>query len=332
MKRNWSKQVFWMVLCAGLVTPMALPAQEAEEGAPQQQQEAQAEADDEWKEERKELEKKIRQMTDEWLKKNVTKPILTKGLALRWRAIKPAWSWPLLKPKRSLAAVREDLEKRMEAQYRKENREPTVKELTEAGREKYKMYQVGDIVKFKIRDGKGVNTIVEGRLTSVSFDFLRIGQRFVNRVDMDNETLALFYKDINDQMVDEYVKHEQRVYAAKLGNFVDENVQEQLAGEILKEGYVPKQMKPNAERSPNLARWETREEFMDKLYKKVYEEMKARKTKEFEEKVYKEAEYVYVKEAKEWMPVDVAETYRANLANQQKPNEGEGEGMEGGEM
>ncbi|MDD4539914.1 MAG: hypothetical protein PHT80_12925 [Lentisphaeria bacterium] len=64
----------------------------------------------------------------------------------------------------------------------------------------YAMYKIGDRVNFVIRGGIGPGSTVEGMLIDVTEERVRVGSRLINRIDMDDETQARFYTDVNERV------------------------------------------------------------------------------------------------------------------------------------
>jgi hypothetical protein len=141
----------------------------------------------------------------------------------------------------------------------------------------------------------------------------------------------MFYEEVNAKMRKEYVEREQRIYDAKVENFKFEQRQDRLPGELLKAFYVPDRRQKNASlRNPNPEAWISREETVNLLYAVMRKAVGDKLRKEITEAKFKEAEYEYVTELKEWMPIDVAEDWRAaQAAKAAAAQPGEG-GMEGG--
>jgi len=243
-----------------------------------------------------------------------------------------AWVYPIAVSKLDTAKIKAELEAFLQAKFRGAYPEESEKALYGRGREKYKMIEVVEgkpnpLVKFKLRGGKGIYTEVEGRLLQVTGERLRVSTRWINRVDLDDETSALFYKEVNDRFVKEYVEQEQRKYKALLESFVSDWTSYLLPDRLMKENYIPvnylipniKTRRPDTvlRRSPNLKNWTTRKEFEQKIYKTAYDLEKGKQQKKVEQEFYTKAtehecseNYEYVKEAKEWMPNSVAVAYR----------------------
>lgn len=271
--------------------------------------------DDDWKLDRKEILKEVEREVQAQLEVLVTKEKIVKEQLVKWK-LEPPWEWPLQKSIKTLAQVEagllEVLEKEAAKKFPlKKHHERVAQEMAE----KFKMYKVADNVSFQVRGGRGTNTLVEGTVQVISAERVRIGLRWIFRDDIPEEQQALFYQEVNDKLRQEYEEREQRIYDARVDNFKFEQRQERLPGEMLKAFYVPDRRKKNASlRNPNPDSWISREEAVNLLYvamrKVVGDQLRAKISAE----KFKEAEYEYVKEKKEWMPIDVAERWRAQQA------------------
>lgn len=261
----------------------------------------------------------------------------------------PAWTWPTPAPKQTPEKLKSNLEARLEKEFRKAYPEKSVNELTEEGQKKYVMVKVVDgqpkpEVSFKLRGGKGVNTRVGGKLHQVTAERLRVGSRWINRMDLDDETSAMFYEDVNERFVKEYVQLEQRKYSAALENFKADWVMYLLPDELMADGYIPTSymVKPEQRESPNLKVWISRKEFLQNIYNFLYKMETNKQTPIVEKEYFLHAadkynfaeNYEYVKEAKEWMPNTVAADYRAaqeaKLEEEKRRQQGGEPGMDGG--
>ena len=350
----------WWVLCLGLLLPMTTVADDDAEEEDGEDTTANIE---EWRQLRKEMQQEAKKKLDEWLDKNVTKEKVTGIFARKWTTwnpktrkfnlpLQPPWTWnknePHLQPSpmRSVDKVKEELDFTLEKQYRRENPEPRREELLRQGREKYPMFKIDTRISFTIREGKGTNTIVSGKFKSINNEYIVIGQRFIARQDLDEETLALFYEEKNDELVEDFINSELRKYKAKLENWVYSQSVENLPALLLKEGFVPKprsrvpgtpgyEEKPkvlfvieknrlyisqNSELSPNTKLWESREASVERAYRILYEEQKARMMPYFEAEVFKDPELdpKWVVDNGEWVPSPVAEERRKAQAEAAK--------------
>ncbi|HQL86706.1 MAG: hypothetical protein GX574_09710 [Lentisphaerae bacterium] len=292
---------------------------------------AEAEVEEEWKLERKEILKEIELEVKKQLDILVTKEKIVKEQLVKWR-LEPPWAWPIQKSPKTIAQVEADLMKVLEAEAAKKFPiKQHQKRVAEEVEQKFKMSGVGDQVAFTVRGGRGTNTNIDGTVQAITAERIRIRQRWVHRDDIPEEYQAMFYEEVNAKMRKEYVEREQRIYDAKVENFKFEQRQDRLPGELLKAFYVPDRRQKNASlRNPNPEAWISREETVNLLYAVMRKAVGDKLRKEITEAKFKEAEYEYVTELKEWMPIDVAEDWRAaQAAKAAAAQPGEG-GMEGG--
>lgn len=237
----------------------------------------------------------------------------------------PKWVWPIKGEMPTSEKLKEALEKMLEESFRAANPEKSEKELTKEGHEKYKMVRIvpGEpepFVTLKLRAGKGTNTKAEGRLSAVTPEHLRVGIRWINRLDLDEETCGMFYKDVNERLVKDYVYLEQRKYRAMLESFVVEWVMYLLPDELMKHNYIPLDyLRSDRLRvSPNMKKWVLRKDMIKRAYDFQYKREYDKQMKIVEPDFFKHAtekfgyeeNYEYVKEKKEWMPNTVAAAFR----------------------
>lgn len=289
------------------------------------------EFEEEWKQERKEILKEVELEVKKQLDVLVTKEKVVKEQLVKWK-LDPPWAWPIQKSPKTVAQVEADLLKVLDAEAAKKF--PIKKHVERVAQEieqKFKMYGVGDHVQFVIRGGRGTNANVEGAVQKITAERVRVGLRWIHRNDIPEDYQALFYEEVNAKLRKEYEEREQRVYDARVDNYKFEQRQERLPGELLKAFYVPDRRKQNASlKNPNPEAWISREETVNLLYAAMRKAVGDQLRKKITEEKFAEAEYEYVKELKEWMPIDVAESWRAAQAAKAEATPAEGEGMEGG--
>lgn len=255
------------------------------------------------------------------------------------------------KPEHSFEEIKKSLEKKLDKAFEKAYQEPDVTKLEEEGHKKYVLYQLGDgidrpNVEVQLRGGKGTNTRVKGRLQAVRADRLQIQNRYINRNDLDEESQAMFYKEVNDRFVKEYVQTELRKYHALRENYVSDWCEFLLPDELMKELYIPKnydkivsnQQLKNVERlkriSTNSHNWISRIDFVKNMFIKKFTDQKAKLTPKMENEIFPKASETvefddgskpssnYEKYKGEWMPQSVANSLRE--AEQQQQQQGPG--------
>ena len=88
--------------------------------------------------------------------------------------------------------------------------------FTVEAKEKYPLHQVGDSVSFTLRGGYGANVEVHGTFMRLSPERIRVGNRWINHRDLDEDTSARFYADENARRIEEYVIRENSKYDARI--------------------------------------------------------------------------------------------------------------------
>ena len=210
--------------------------------------------------------------------------------------------------------------------------------LREKGQKKYPMAPPAKErpnVKFKLRGGKGTNTEVEGQLRFVQSLRIKVNERWINRIDMEDEAAALFYPDVNKKLVDDYVNQEIRKYSALREGFVFDWVQLLLPDRLMSAGYVPDKyltMNPKTKRfdylwrqSSNVKSWITAKAFEDRAYKIQYEAETKRQMAIVSKEIFTNAsqygarmDYVWLEEAKDYVPVEKVEEEKARIEEEEK--------------
>ena len=269
----------------------------------------------------------------------------------------PEWKLPVDKPKAPMQTIKAMIEKRLEALFVSSYPLKSQEELEMEGRKKYPLIEVNESnprphVKFVLREGRGTNAKVEGRLQKINAERIQVqtatGTRMLTRKDLSEETQALFYRDINARYVQEFVANEIRQYNALREGFIVDWTQLLLPNALILSNYVPdvylttdpktKKWEMVIRQSTNLKRWITRIEYEATIYKKQYEAERVRITPDVEREFYEHAvekefyseKFVYRKKDKEWVPESVAAERDAaeQQAAEAKNNNGPG-GPEG---
>ena len=254
--------------------------------------------------------------------------------------------------KRDMLKIREDMEKELTAIFEKHCKPKNIEDLEREGQEKYPMYKIEDgkkkpyVTNITLRGGRGyAANKIEGRLEAITVNRLKIGPRMISRNDLDEDTQALFYDEVNQKMVEKYVLQEQRRYKAIKEGFVNDWVFMVYPDMLMAEGYVPKQYLLNKvqRRSTNVKNWIPRDVYFENLYnvllKKEIERIKPEITKDFFENAVEKFgetigctdDFEFVKEAGEpegtgeWMPKSVAADFRMKKEQQNAEPKPEGE-------
>lgn len=315
--------------CLLLLLVAGLFAQAQDAAAPA----ADAAAEDDWKAERTQIEKEIEQEVQAELDRLVTHEGIVKILAQQWK-ITPPWSWPVPEQYKPIKAIEEALDEVLKKEADKRFPAKEREKFTVEAKEKYPLHQEGDTVSFTLRGGYGANVEVHGTFMRLSPERIRVGSRWINHRDLDEDTAARFYADENARRIEEYVIRENSKYDARIASYIFDEKQMRLPGELLKANYVPDLRKKNASpKNPNLETWITRKEAVAILYElqRKIEGDKLRKT--ISEKKFKAMEYEWVADKKEWMPIYIIEEMREEERRKQEAAQrvaGGGMPMDGG--
>lgn len=255
----------------------------------------------------------------------------------------PGWSWPISEPAKSIEQIKNELENKLAKIFTEAYPPKSNETLKEEGQKKYPMVEDVDKrprVAFKLRGGFGTNTKVDGKLQRLNSERLQVSGRWINRHDLDDETQAMFYKDVNDEFVNDYVEDELRRYKVTKESFILDWCDYLLPEALMCNGYIPNNYleideatgRPdsNIRLSVNTKKWISRKEYEKKFYDTLYNVVKKKIAKDLEKDFFENAEarglysenFVIVQlyddalkatGEEEWMPVSEAEAYKAEL-------------------
>jgi len=310
---HWAIMAAWGI---GLTTCLLLSPAGAEDAAPP------AGDDDAWKAERTKLEEVIAQRLKEEVEKNAKKQDVAAKLGLKW---------PVLPPTKKKEEVEADVEKQLEEIVATQFPEARRKEFEKEAAAKFRMPKVGDEVAFAIRGGRGPNATIKGHLLEQTKQRIKVSSRYVLRSDMEPETQALFWEDVNDEFRKNYIRVQNTQYDAKITAFKDEQRETKLPEALRAAHYVHVQNKqlhevlrvalnvPDPVKGANkkLAEWFAEADVLELFYKKQVETVEAKARPEITEQVFASNGYELVedteKNTKEWMPKKQALTFRERL-------------------
>ena len=264
----------------------------------------------------------------------------------------PGWSWPIADPQKTPEKIKDELCKKMEGIFVSAYPMRSVETMTEEGHKKYPLYQDVDArprVSFKLRGGRGVNTKVDGKLQKLNSERLQVSGRWVSRKDLDLETQSMFYKDVNDAFVADYVEDEIRKYNVMKESFILDWCDYLLPESLMLNGYIPNNYLETDENtgkyftnirfSSNSKKWVSRKDYEKKIYTSLYNIAKKKIAPAIEKDFFEHAEdkelysenFEFVKELNEWMPISEADSYREEqerkLREKENPMLGPGGGL-----
>lgn len=155
--------------------------------------------------------------------------------------------------------------------------------------ENYALWKEGDDVSFVIRAGRGRTPTVAGRLRHVGETRVQVGNRWVSRQDIDEETLARLDPDLHKSMVAAQVRKKSITREVDRERLLDE-VQPTLGKRLMEEAHY--------------VRWKGRWIAADKLFEKAIEyhrrKLAAKIRPDIEHEVFTENDYV--QREGEWVP------------------------------
>lgn len=255
----------------------------------------QAQEQAEWKSERKKIQQQINKKVNQQVQKMVNPRQVAKSLGL---------SWPVPESKKTEKELLASIEKRVqEAVDRKYPLEEARQRYEKEAEKEYTMYEKGDKVSFVLRGGIGRGSaVVDEPFIEKTESRVHCGRRWVIREDMSRETQARFYKDVNKQMQERYVRVQMIQYKNKRERYADRVRRRLIFQEFPEANYIYNKRQKY---------WIAKKELLDKAVAH-HRKQKRRKIKpKIEEQVFKANNYV-LKDG-QWMPQGVAAELEAKL-------------------
>ena len=268
--------------------------------------EEEEEGETDWHIERAKLEAEVERSVQKRLDREVTVEKVINGLSRTIPQLAP-WTSPVKAPELTKDEVEEELMKEIQKEAKVKFPEARREEFKGEAEEKYKMWKRNDDVDFVIREGRGNDTHVQGKLQEISSERVKVfPRRTVNVRDLDDDTKARLYKVFHDKAVEEYVANENRRYDVKIEGYKMDEKEKRLPDSYLKSGYIPnlatimeggtinKRRLMLRLTSPNPDHWIARKDYVDELYKQLREEAGARMKDEEANRVFKAKGYMKV--------------------------------------
>lgn len=280
-----------------------------------------------WRLERDEILQEIKREVDETVKKLVTRDKTTQFIGAMIRTGRnipklgnfanlkgvsaPEWKWPIREPAISLEKIIEgqsfDIDRRAKFEFPDSEREKFVKDA----QAKYTMFKLGEKIELVLRGGQGTNTDVEGIYHAITSERVMVGRRYISRKDLDPDTEARFYKELNSIKIEEYVRRENDVYDAKKANWIEDRKREEFPPAFHQAGYVPDPNKTGASiRTAKDDFWLSRRSLHTKIFNFLTTQAKERLTEKLTPERFAEKGYVLApneNDEPEWMPEHIAE-------------------------
>jgi len=326
-----------------LIAQDAVPA-----AAPEEEDEEDTEMVEtvDWRIERDEILKEIKKYVDETVAKTVTRDSTTRFISImiqrgqeipklgnfkNLRGVNMAqWKWPIAKPKATLEEIVNSKTADIIQRVNIELPDSARKQFELDAQKKYEMFKTGDRISIVLRQGLGTNTDVTGNFSAITAERILIGKRYVSRRDLDEDTEARFYKELNAIKISEYVRRENDVYDAKKASRVDDLKRQELPPAFHTAGYVPDPEKTGSSIKTSKAEfWIERDKLHTKIFHILTQQAKEKLTAIETPKRFAERGYIQAPNEKdeiEWMPANCRKQIKlakeaAQAQNPQTPGE-----------
>lgn len=197
--------------------------------------------------------------------------------------------YPVPEPTRTMDEVKQAAAKAAREDLDAEHPPQQLEEFRQTAEEQYELWKEGEQVSFVIRGGRGPNTLVEGRLRHVGVERVQVGNRWISRSDIDEETLARLDPQIHQDVVEAYVRRKAMT--------------RQLARERLFEEKYPEHGKRLMKES-NYVQWKGQWMPAVELFEKALEYHRGTLADEIRPRIEQEifGENGYVQREGEWVP------------------------------
>ena len=294
-------RLFWSLLLSAFVM-VCLNVRAADDD-----DEEEEEGETDWHVERAKLEAEVERSVQKRLDREVTEEKVINGLSRTIPQLGP-WTSPVKAPELTKDEVEEELMKEIMKEVKVKFPDSRREEFKGEAEAKYKMWKRNDDVEFIIREGKGSDTKVKGKLYEVSSERVKVfPRRTVNVRDLSDETKARLYQVYHDKAVEEYVENENRRYDVKIEGYKMDEKEKRIPDAYLKTGYIPNldlckddKGEINKRRlllrmdSPNPDHWIARKDYVNNLYKTLLEEAAVSMQEEEAKRVFKAKGYIKV--------------------------------------
>ena len=192
-----------------------------------------------WHAERAKLEVEIERTVQKRLDKEVSEEKVLKELGQHIPQLAP-WTSPVRPPELTKEEVQEELEKEISKEAKVKFPDSRREEFKGEAEEKYRMWKRNDDIEFRIRDGIGADTMVQGKLQEISTERVKVyPRRTINVRDLSDETKARLYKFYHDKAVEDYIANANRRYDVQIEAYKMDEKDKRLPDSFLKSGYIP---------------------------------------------------------------------------------------------
>lgn len=215
--------------------------------------------------------------------------------------------WPVPAPPRTLTQIYGEAEAKLQAELDREFPEQLVQEIRQEALRRHGYWKIGDEVTLQTR-GKMSHTLT-GRLQAVTPARVKIANRWLSAVDLDDEVMARFFPEQAEQAQKKYVERETRRLSLRRQTFTEQFRQQQLPALLRQNGYLPI-MEGNGPEYLNPANWIARTEVMTQKLFEARQGKKQEIQREVEQEVLAENGFYYDHENKQWLPETERKFYR----------------------
>jgi len=215
------------------------------------------------------------------------------------------FAWPVREPLRTPEEIRKLIDQEVAGEVEERFPMKLLPGIIKEVEENYKAFNLNEEVSFEIRGGMGANTKVQGRLTGVSADRIRLDTRWIASRDIDEETLARFYPDAARKLIEKKTQIEKKKYQIKRDNYSEYRTDELLQTMMPANGYM------HSREDKKDRKWYPVKTMFERELEKEKKAVAEREKKIIEPEVYTAGNFVLYED--EWIPVAVADARKAAI-------------------
>lgn len=208
-------------------------------------------------------------------------------------------SWPVVAPAMTLDQVYAEFEKGLQEELSREFPDSQVEEILQEALRRHGYWQIGDEVTLQTR-GKMSHKIT-GRLQAVTPARVKIANRWLSAVDLDDEVMARFFPEQAEQAQKKYVERETRRLHLRRQTFVEQYRQQHLPVLLRQNGYQPI-FEGSGPENLNPANWLAQTDILAQWLYTARQEKAVELQLEVEREVFAEQGFFYDPATKQWLP------------------------------
>ncbi len=273
--------------------------------------------DEAWKEARDKLGAVIQARIDSQVRKQVTLRDFIMKIPESYRN-KYGIRIPLKDPAKTPEQLVAEVDKKVAAVADRKYPKSELARFRREAEGKYRVFDKGEKVSFVIRGGVGPNTTVQGMLRDVTSLRIRVGNRWIPRMDMDETTLARYDEEISKKYIERFVRAQTNRYNIRKEDYAKDQRQELLPQTFRRGGYIPKR---NARDRLNPENWISVKQALENQCASKQKSLAVKLKPQVEQEVY--TAHGYVMQDGQWMPKKVANSIMAKLKKLRKKKEEE---------